>query len=104
MRYWELLKLNKKILGILICTMFFMASSALSLECFNDRYFENKKISNKLIDLAINLDEELYDLVNTKSSKYSTDSYFINTEWGQHGHYKSKCPWTVTRPPLSDNK
>ncbi len=31
---------------------------------------------------------------NDKPCIYTPGTYLINTEWGQHGHYKRLCPWT----------
>ncbi|UCF12662.1 MAG: C10 family peptidase [Thermoplasmatales archaeon] len=34
------------------------------------------------------------DSINPKFSNYTRGVYMIDTEWGQHGYYKSLCPWT----------
>ena len=36
------------------------------------------------------------NLNNPRSSDYTRGTYLIDTEWGQHGHYKRLCPWTNT--------
>jgi hypothetical protein len=62
--------MKKKLLGILICTLMIInAYPILGL----------KNINNNSIDY--------------ESSDYIPGTYLIDTEWGQHGYYKSKCPW-----------
>ncbi len=63
--------MNKKILIFIICML--MITSALP-SIGSQIVYEKSK--------------------NQKSSDYIPGSYFIDAEWGQHGHYKRLCPYT----------
>jgi len=61
--------MNKKIVIIFVCI--FLTTGALPNICSQTIFNESE---------------------NDKSSNYIPGTYLINSEWGQHGHYKRLCP------------
>lgn len=91
-------KMNEKYLGILVVTLLIVFAFSVTYGKEDDP-LDDKNIHGDIVHACINPDEHIFKQINTESYGYSIDSYLIDTEWGQHGYYKSKCPWTQTRPP-----
>ena len=82
--------MNKKI-GIYIC---FLLIFPMIFNNVLGKYYSinNENIQNNILDSYFNTNEKIIYQIKSKSNIYSTDSYLIDTEWGQWGPYNSKCP------------
>ncbi|PNX50977.1 MAG: hypothetical protein BV456_04875 [Thermoplasmata archaeon M8B2D] len=93
--------MNKKIISVCIC-LIFIISIAFSI-AVGKQYSIVKKISDdKIIDNLINPNE--YRRINCNLIQSSTDTYLINTVWGQWWPYNAKCPMNNEpgRPPFQE--
>jgi hypothetical protein len=65
------MEMKKKCVIILVCTLFITGTiPSIGSQIIND------------------------DTIDPKTSNYVRGVYMIDTEWGQHGHYKRLCPFT----------
>lgn len=90
--------MNIRIISVFVCSLF-ITSVIFSVAFGKEDSIAAKNIHYDVVDSCINPDEYVFWHIISGFNECFTDSYLIDTEWGQHGYYKSKCPWTQTRPP-----
>ena len=95
---WGKQNMKKKII-VIFAIMLLMISTAFSVACDKKDSYKYQNVCRDIVDLQTKTSKSVFKQVNNGSNEYSTYSYLIQTEWGQHGYYKSKCPWTKSRPP-----
>jgi len=88
-------RMKTKLFGIFVCVLMIITAilpvvsstyEDFNNQVFNEIFFDNEKIIDSL-------DNNIISGVNGYTEDNPND-YLINTEWGQHGRYKDKCPYT----------
>ena len=92
------ISMKNKIVHILIVVLLF-ASTVFSITVAKENYNNYQNNDHNIIDVLGDIKKDDIRQKDTLLNVYNTDSYLITTEWGQHGYYKLKCPWTLTHPP-----
>ena len=95
--------MNIRTISVFLCFLFII-SVTFSVAFGREDTIAAKNIHYDVVDLCINPDEYVFWHISSGFNECFTDSYLINTEWGQWGPYNSKCPMNNEpgRPPYRE--